>query len=114
MSYSTLLRPSLPTDLSLEGVQNGSKQISGSRADKIRKYAREFEADLLAKVYDGMQRSLGAVPGEEEDPGADTLMDMGIHALTAGIVAGGGLGIANLLIRRLIPQQDTSGATKQT
>jgi len=111
MSESTLLKPILAGDFYLDEVQNGAKQISGSKAEKIRKYAREFEADLLAKIYEGMEHSLGAVPGEE-DPGADTLMDLGVHALTTGIVAGGGIGIANLLIRHLLPQGTSNGTTQ--
>ena len=111
MSNSTFVKPLLPGNWYLDEVQNGTKQISGSKADKIRKYAREFEADLLAKIYEGMEHSLGAVPGEE-DPGADTLMDLGVHALTTGIVAGGGIGIANLLIRHLLPQGNPTGAAQ--
>jgi Rod binding domain-containing protein len=110
MSFSTLLRPSVTADLALQEFQAGTKQISGGRAEKIRKYAREFEADLLANLYKGMQNSLGGIPNE--DPGADTFTDMGVHALAEGIVAGGGIGIANMLIQHLLPKGGSNGAAK--
>jgi Rod binding domain-containing protein len=110
MSISTLLRPSVTADLALQEVQAGTKQTAGGKAEKIRKYAGEFEASLLANLYKDMQHSLGGLPADQ-DPGADTLTDMGVHALAAGIVAGGGIGIANLLIQHFLPKGATSGAT---
>jgi len=107
MSVSTLLRPTISTDLALQDLQLGTKQTAGGRADKIRKYAGEFEAMLLANLYKDMQHSLGGLPADE-DPGADTLSDMGVHALATGLVAGGGIGIAKLLIQHLIPKGGTS------
>jgi len=111
MSYPNVIRAKVNADLLLEGVQAGTKQISSGKAEKIRKYAREFEANLLASLYKDMQHSLGGLPGDE-DPGADTLTDMGVHALATGITAGGGIGIDNLLIQHLMPKGNTASATK--
>ena len=111
MSISTLLRPSITPDLAFQEVQAGTKQTAGEKAEKIRKYAGEFEASLLANLYKGMQHSLGALT-DDGDPGADTLTDMGVHALATGIVAGGGVGIAKLLIQHLVPKAAGSGAAK--
>ncbi len=110
MSSSNLLTPTVNASWALQDVQSGSKQTAGGKADKIRKYAGEFEANLLANLYKDMQHSMG-VSGDE-DPGSDTLSDMGVHALTQGIVAGGGIGIAKLLIQHLIPKVEGSGGTK--
>jgi Rod binding domain-containing protein len=111
MSYTNVIGPKGSADLLLEGTQAGTKQVSSGRAEKVRKYAREFEANLLANLYKDMQHSLGGLPGDE-DPGADTLTDMGVHALAAGIVAGGGIGIANLLIHHLMPKGDIGTVTE--
>lgn len=108
MSFSTILRPSTTTESFLDAAHTGPQQISGAKAEKVKKFAKEFEANLLGSLYKDMRHSLG---GEDADgdPGADTLADMGVHALATGIVAGGGIGIANLLIQKLIPQGGTKG-----
>jgi len=112
MSISTLLvRPGTILDLALQDIQAGPRQTAGGGEDKIRKYAGEFEASLLANLYKDMQHGLGGLPADE-DPGADTFTDMGIQALAAGLVAGGGIGIAKLLIQNLIPKAAASGAKK--
>ena len=95
----------------MEGVQAGTKPASGGKEEKIRKYAQEFEASLLSNLYKDMEHSLGELPGDE-DPGAGTFTDMGVHALATGIVAGGGIGIAKLLIQHLVPKKAPSIATK--
>lgn len=109
MSYSTILRPIVAADPSLEQLQAGAKQISSGKAEKVKKFAKEFEANLLGRLYKDMQHSLGGPT--DDDPGADTLTDMGVHALAAGIVAGGGIGIANLLIQHLLPKGSVAEVT---
>jgi len=114
MSFATLLRPSVTADLALQDFQAGTKQTTAERADRIRKYAGEFEAMLLANLYKDMQHSLGGLP-TAADPGADAFTDMGVHALATGLVAGGGIGIAKLLIQHLIPKgamSDTASPQK--
>ena len=111
MDLSALGKPKVDVDSVFEGVLAGTKPTPGDKEGKIRKYAQEFEATLLAKLYKDMQHSLSELPGDE-DPGADTLTDMGVHALATGIVAGGGIGIANLLIQRLVSKGARSSDTK--
>src|ERR1035438_3449911 len=108
MSFSTILRPSIATESILDGANARAQQMSSGKAEKVKKFAKEFEANLLGSLYKDMRHSLGGAT-EDEDPGADTLADMGVHALATGIVAGGGIGIANLLIQKLIPQARTKG-----
>lgn len=108
MSFSTLITPTVAADFALQKLQAGTKPASGGREEKLRKYAGEFEADLLASLYKGMQNSLGGT--SDDDPGADTFTDMGVHALATGLVAGGGIGIAKLLIQHLIPKGASGGA----
>ena len=108
MSFSTILRPSITTESLLDGAHTGAQQISSGKQEKVKKFAKEFEANLLGSLYKDMRHSLGGA-AQDEDPGADTLADMGVHALATGIVAGGGIGIANLLIQKLIPHGGTGG-----
>lgn len=110
MSFSSTLRPMVIADSSMDGVQAGTKKISADKAEKVKKYAKEFEANLLGNLYKDMQHSLGGAP-DDSDPGADTLTDMGVHALSMGVVAGGGIGIANLLIQHLIPKGAAADVT---
>jgi len=111
MSISALLRPNTNTDLLLQQIQTDPKEVASGKAEKIRKYAGEFEANLLASLYKDMQHSLGDVP-DQDDPGGDTLTDMGIHALATGISAAGGIGIANLLIQHLVSKETAAGSGK--
>lgn len=109
MSFSTILRPIVTADSTVDLVPAGARQISGGKVEKVKKFAKEFEANLLGSLYKDMRHSLGEET--DEDPGADSLTDMGVRALATGIVAGGGIGIANLLIQHLIPKGTTAEIT---
>ena len=103
MSTATGIQPSADADLLWQQVQAGKTQPAGDKTEKVRKYAQEFEANFLSKFYEEMQRSMAGTEGDS-DPGHDTLLDLGVHALATGLSAAGGIGIANLLIQHLIPK----------
>ena len=69
------------------------------------KAAREFEATLIASLFESMEKTFATVPGEDQLAGADDYNYMGTHALAEGIAARGGFGIARLLTPNLYPTQ---------
>ncbi|MBI1749424.1 MAG: hypothetical protein HYR59_02055 [Acidobacteria bacterium] len=63
----------------------------------------DFESLLIASLWQSMQSdSLGATEAES-DPGADTLKQLGVQAMSTALAAAGGLGIGQLLLRQLVP-----------
>jgi len=101
MVVSHLSNSSLPRASSASIAPTTSLEDSPA-ARKLRKAAGEFEAMLLAKWWTSMKQS-GLSGGEEDtDPGKDTLDQMGVQAMCAGVAKAGGLGIAAILVRSLL------------
>jgi Rod binding domain-containing protein len=70
---------------------------------KLREAAQDFESILIASLWKAMRQ--GVAPAEDggEDPGRSTLEDMGIEAMANALGAAGGLGIGQLILRKLSP-----------
>jgi len=69
---------------------------------KNEKAACDFEAMLLAPVFDALQKTF-AGDEDEKTPGASDYRQMGTQALAQAIAARGGIGIAQLILRHLQP-----------
>ncbi len=82
------------------------------RAGAIRKYAQEFEASLLAAWWKEMQSSFAGLSDEEHGPEFETMNDLGAQALASGLAARGGIGIASLLVRNLLPRETPPGPAR--
>lgn len=67
---------------------------------KTEKAAREFESLLLTSLFDSLQRSFAFDP-HDQTPGADDYRLIGTRALAEAVAAGGGIGIAQLILRHL-------------
>ncbi len=66
------------------------------------KAAHDFEALLLGSLLESMQQGLSGLPGEPEKPaGFGDYGYMANQAIAAAISAGGGVGIAQLLLKHL-------------
>lgn len=70
---------------------------------KAHKSAVEFESILLASWLEKMQQTIQTLPGDEQDPGADTFQSLGVQAISGALAARGGLGIANMIEKHLSP-----------
>ena len=69
-------------------------------AGRTEKAAREFESVLLTSLFDSLQKSF-AFDSQDETPGAGDYRLMGTRALAESVSAGGGIGIARLILRHL-------------
>jgi len=68
---------------------------------KGEKAARDFEAQLIGSVLESLEKTFAAVPGEDAIPGADDYNYLGTQALASAVAAGGGFGIARLIMEHL-------------
>ena len=72
---------------------SGSTPLNNLQLDKLKKGAREFEAMMIQQLWKG---------AKEEDSGENqTLTDMGTQAMSAGMAAHGGMGIARMIEKSL-------------
>jgi len=69
---------------------------------KITHAAQQFEMFLLSTLLGPVESSFASVPGAPKQPGADELQYLGTQALASGLVAVGGLGIADRIVRSLL------------
>jgi Rod binding domain-containing protein len=78
-------------------------------ADKGEKAAREFESVLLTSLFDSLENSFAFDP-KDETPGASDYRRMGAQALAGAVSAGGGIGIARLILRHLPAPKGAGGS----
>jgi len=87
------------TDISalVPGAATGPPE--GLRA-KSEKAARDFESLLLTSLFDSLEKTF---TGESQDstPGSANYRMMGTRALAEAVAAGGGVGIADFILRHL-------------
>jgi Rod binding domain-containing protein len=76
--------------------------------------ARQFEAVLLNTLLGSLERSFSALPGKKPDSIADNYHAMGMQALASSLAAGGGVGIASMIVRNLLHRkgQELGGQTQ--
>ena len=77
---------------------------SGSATpEKIRKLATDFEALLIAQMLKSARESGGGVTGDgdEQDETNSTVVELGEQQMAQALAAGGGLGIAKMVIAGL-------------
>ena len=111
---------------SLSGLSNSPMAVAGSAspvaqrvnqppgtkpgAGKLAKAAQEFEAILLASWLEKMNQ--GFVGTEEnQDAAHDTVSSLGTEAIASALAARGGIGLARMLVRQLLPASAHSAAT---
>ena len=93
--------PTRPMNASLSGALRPltTSPPPGGRTEKA---AREFEAVLLASLFDSLQKSFCFDPQDDANtPGASDYRLMGTRALAEAVSAGGGIGIARLVLGHL-------------
>jgi len=76
---------------------------------KNEKAARDFEALLLTPVLDALQKTFAGDSKDAKTPGASDYRLMATQALAQSIAAGGGIGIAQLVLRHLQPPKVSDG-----
>ena len=88
--------------MSMAGNAPGALTAPASRKDELSKYAKEFEASLIKDWWKESQNSIKGQSGDQQSPDSETISDMGAQSLATGIVAHGGIGIANMLVHSLL------------
>jgi flagellar protein FlgJ len=70
---------------------------------KIKDAARQFEALLIDQMLKSMRDSEGGWMGTDEDDASSSAMEYAQEMFAQSLSAGGGLGLANLVAKGLIP-----------
>ncbi len=70
---------------------------------KINKGAKEFEAVLLGSWLQQAEQSFATIPGADDDqePGHDQIMSMGVQSLATSMAASGALGIGPMIAKAM-------------
>jgi Rod binding domain-containing protein len=72
---------------------------------KLKNFASQFEAILIAKWLEEAEASFARLPGDEDDsdadPGQDQFRSMTLQFLAEGISSAGGLGVASVIVKHL-------------
>lgn len=74
----------------------GAVALQPSQA-KAERAAHDFEAILLTSLLDGLQKSFTGVSDDDASGGGNYAL-MGTQALASALAAGGGVGIARLIL----------------
>jgi Rod binding domain-containing protein len=80
------------------------KSPTGASDDaKIEKGAKEFEAILVGSWLQQAEQSFATVPGadEDQDPGGQQMMSLGVQQLATAMAANGGLGIGKMIAKAM-------------
>lgn len=96
---------SADTALKIEqsGTASAPKMADDSpRAQKLRRSSQEFEALLVSSWWQQMQQTF-TDPGDDSDPGSETMQGMGIQAMAMGMAKSGGIGLARMMYHQLLP-----------
>jgi Rod binding domain-containing protein len=71
-------------------------------AQRVVHAALQFEGVLLNSLFGSLEHAFSALPGKQPDAIADNYHAMGMQALTSSLAAGGGLGLASMIVRNLL------------
>jgi Rod binding domain-containing protein len=80
------------------------KSPAGASDDaKIEKGAKEFEAILVGSWLQQAEQSFATVPGadDDQDPGGQQMMSLGVQQLATAMAANGGLGIGKMIAKAM-------------
>jgi Rod binding domain-containing protein len=93
-------------------IQRMKIPASGNDDAKIEKGAKEFESILVGSWLQQAEQSFATLPGAEDDqdPGRDSMMSLGVQTLSTAMTASGGLGIAKMIAKAMHAQADKANA----
>ena len=103
-------------DASLTGVQtaDGTLRVKDDPAH-IRNAAQQFESLLLGQILKtARESSSGGWSGSGGDSASETAMDIAEQQFAQVLASGGGLGLANLIMKGLEQKGQTSAASSQS
>ena len=71
------------------------------QAKRIIESARQFEGVLLNSMLSSLEKAFTSLPGATEEIGAGDYHYLGMQVLSSTLAAEGGIGIADMIARRL-------------
>ncbi len=83
------------------------QQPSPKEREKLVRAAEEFEAILLEMFLRPLAESFSSLPGTEPEMGMSGYRELGLQGLAAGMAKGGGIGLADMIVRKLLHTQDS-------
>lgn len=99
---------------SREDLMMKQMKSPGAASDdaKIEKGAKEFEAILVGGWLQQAEQSFATVPGadDDEDPGKDQMMSLGVQQLATSLAASGGIGIGKMIAKAMHANADKASA----
>lgn len=96
-----------------DSLMQQMKPSKGANDDaKIEKGAKDFEAILVGNWLQQAEQSFATVPGadQDQDPGRDQMMSLGVQTLATSMTASGGLGIAKMIAKAMHANADKANA----
>ena len=84
-------------------IQQMKSPAGASDDAKIEKGSREFEAILVGSWLQQAEQSFATVPGadEDQDPGGQQMMSLGVQQLATSMAASGGIGIGKMIAKAM-------------
>lgn len=100
------LDSTLVTNALFSGAARPSAVVEGKSLNpaeqKLLHSCQEFESMMLAKLWEGMDKTFGGDPAQEDDdPGADTMRSLGIQSTSMALATQGGIGLAQVMFKQL-------------
>jgi len=79
---------------------------------KLEKGSREFEAILVGNWLQQAEQSFATVPGadDDQDPGGEQMMSLGVQQLATAMAASGGLGIGKMIAKAMHENAERANA----
>lgn len=105
MNFSLAPKPSSLANASIDATSSlASTTITGrTREEKLKKASVQFESMLVSSLWKDMEKTFGQ--DDSDQPGFDTMQDMGLRAMTTALAASGGIGIAKMIDKQVEKQQ---------
>ena len=107
------MAPLIPIGLS-DAAAGSVTPTAKDSPEKIKDAAHQFEALLISQMMKSMRESEGGWMGTDEDDASSSAMEYAQEMFAQSLASGGGLGLANLVAKGLIPPStaaaDSSGA----
>ncbi|MGD0734491.1 MAG: hypothetical protein ABR976_05060 [Terracidiphilus sp.] len=97
-------------------LQRMKAPASANDDTKIEKGAKEFEAILVGSWLQQAEQSFATLPGgeDDQDPGHDSMMSLGVQTLSTSMTASGGIGIAKMISKAMHAAADKAAAQPET
>ena len=96
----------------VEAQRTAGTSEAAVHARKIIHAAHEFEGVLINTMLGPLEQVFASLPGKQQDAESDNYHYLGMQALSSVVASGGGLGIADLIIRKLLNPDGVTHPTK--